>query len=130
MSLKALGLRIQLSSHAPGDSCPSAQSINKFIVVDGGGVHKTTVDFCACHSAADRYVQLLRWRLYPATFNNPSTAFSFNLLENFLAISFNTRLSQLHFMDFLHQKMDNSGLRDVSVSTKFPGGNCWLSSEM
>ena len=119
MSLKALGLRIQLGSHPPGNSCPGAQSINKFVIVDGGGVHETTVDFCACHGAADRHVQLLRRRLYPATFDNPSTAFSFELLQDFLAISFNTQLLQLHFMDFLRQKMDNSSLRDVPVWTTF-----------
>jgi hypothetical protein len=114
-SLKALGLRIQLGNHPPGDRCPGAQSINTFIIVDGAGVHDTTVDFCACHGAAEQHVQLLRRRLYPATFDNPSTAFSFQLLRDFLAISFNTRLSQLHFMDFLRQKMDNSGLRDIPV---------------
>jgi hypothetical protein len=123
-SLKALGLRIQLGNHSPGDSCPGAQSINSFVIVDAGGVHDTVVDFCACHGAPERYVQLLRRRLYPATFNNPSTAFSFQLLRDFLAISFNMRLSQLHFLDFLRQKMDNSGLRDIPVGTVLELGSC------
>jgi hypothetical protein len=115
-SLKDIGLRVQLGLHPPGEACNGRQTINDFVIVDITGIHVVTLDFCACYNAPERYIQLLRMRLYPATFENPSTAFSFQVLRDFLSLSFNTRLSQLHFMDFLSQKMDLSGLRNTPVS--------------
>jgi hypothetical protein len=117
ISLKQIGFRLQLGYHPPGEACSGRQTINEFIIVDVTGVHTVTLDFCACYNAPERYIQLLRMRLYPATFDNPSTAFSFQTLRDFLSLSFNTRLSQLHFMDFLGQKMDLTGLRDIPVSS-------------
>jgi hypothetical protein len=114
-SLKDIGLRIQLGQHPPGEACSGRQTTNDFTIVNLTGIHVVTLDFCACYGAPERHVQLLRIRLYPATFDNPSTAFSFQILRNFLSLSFNTRLSQLHFMDFLWQKMDLTGLRDTPV---------------
>jgi hypothetical protein len=115
ISLKEIGLRVQLGQHQPGEACSGRQTINEFVIVDVTGIHTVTLDFCACYKAPDRYIQLLRMRLYPATFDNPSTAFSFEVLRDFLSLSFNTRLSQLHFIDFLSQKMDLTGLRNTPV---------------
>jgi hypothetical protein len=116
-TLQAMGLRIRLGprgAHQQGDSCHWPMTYSNFVVVDISGVHEVTIEFCGC-SKTPAYIQLLRMRLYPATFNTPSTAFTFQLLHDFLTISFNTRLSQHHFFDFLHQKMDNTGLREIPV---------------
>jgi hypothetical protein len=112
-----MGLKIRLGprgAHPRGDSCNWETTYSNFVVVDISGVHEVTVEFCGC-SNIPHYIQLLRMRLYPATFNTPSTAFTFQLLQDFLTISFNTRLSQHHFFDFLHQKVDNTGLREIPV---------------
>jgi hypothetical protein len=118
MSLKAMGLTIRLSSrsaHRPGESCQWGTKSANFVIVDISGIHEVAIEFCGC-GGTPPYIQLLRMRLYPATFNVPLTAFTFQLLRDFLTISFNTRLSQHHFFDFLQQKVDNSGLREIPVS--------------
>jgi hypothetical protein len=113
-----MGLTIRLSSrnaHRPGESCQWGTKSANFVIVDISGIHEVAIEFCGCGDTPP-YIQLLRMRLYPATFNVPSTAFTFQLLRDFLTISFNTRLSQHHFFDFLHQKADNTGLREIPVS--------------
>jgi hypothetical protein len=113
-TLKTLGLKLQLGCHR-GVSCNwSDPTPSNMVIVDITGVHEVSVIFCEC-SGVDTWIQLLRAQLYPATFGNPSTAFTFEVLRDFLSISFNTRLSQLHWMEFLRAKMDGTGLRDIPV---------------
>ena len=52
-------------------------------IVDRSGVHEIGVRWCCCPSAPERDMQLMAANLFPATFRNPKTAFTFRVLEEF-----------------------------------------------
>ena len=51
--------------------------------VDITGVHFLPVRFCSCSNAPPRYIQLLRYGLYPVSYDRPQTAFTFRVLDDF-----------------------------------------------
>ena len=53
-------------------------------VVDSAGVFDMEVLFCACSDAKPMHEQLLRTGLFPASFKQIETVFSFSVLDNFL----------------------------------------------
>ncbi|KAH9069437.1 hypothetical protein EDB83DRAFT_2314461 [Lactarius deliciosus] len=52
-------------------------------VVDRSGVHEIGLSWCRCPEAAEHDMQLMMAGLFPATFQNPKTAFTFRVLEEF-----------------------------------------------
>ena len=52
-------------------------------IVDRSGVHEIGVRWCCCLNAPERNMQLMMAGLFPATFRNPKTAFTFRVLEEF-----------------------------------------------
>jgi hypothetical protein len=52
-------------------------------VIDRSGVHEIGVSWCRCPEAPERDMQLMMAGLFPATFHNPKTAFTFRVLEDF-----------------------------------------------
>jgi CxC2 like cysteine cluster associated with KDZ transposases len=119
-NLKLLGLRIQLG-HAPSHRCynPRPSSGNNFIVVDTNGIHEVALDFCGCDTAQLRYKQLLRARWYPATTTDPQTAATFNVLEHYHLLSYESKVSAYEFYHSLARRSDNTGLSTIRVSVKF-----------
>jgi hypothetical protein len=52
-------------------------------IIDRSGVHEIGVRWCCCLNAPKRNMQLMAAGLFPATFRNPRTAFTFRVLEEF-----------------------------------------------
>jgi hypothetical protein len=52
-------------------------------IIDRSGVHEIGVSWCSCPEAPERDLQLMMAGLFPATFHNPKTAFTFRVLEEF-----------------------------------------------
>jgi len=52
-------------------------------IIDRSGVHEIGVRWCCCLDAPGRDMQLMEAGLFPATFRNPRTAFTFRVLEEF-----------------------------------------------
>jgi len=52
-------------------------------IIDRSGVHEIGVRWCCCPDAPERDMQLMAAGLFPATFQNPKTAFTFWVLEEF-----------------------------------------------
>ena len=52
-------------------------------VVDRSGIHEIGVSWCCCSGAPEHDMQLMMAGLFPATFHNPKTAFTFRVLEDF-----------------------------------------------
>ncbi len=52
-------------------------------IIDRSGVHEIGVRWCCCPDALERDMQLMTAGLFPATFRNPKTAFTFRVLEEF-----------------------------------------------
>ena len=76
------------------------------------GWHKLRVMFCTCDMKArwdERYRQLIRMRWYPASFDRPRTAFSFDLLETYHKLTLQGKLNVYDFYLAIMQKTDNRG---------------------
>ncbi|KAG1884562.1 hypothetical protein F4604DRAFT_1878640 [Suillus subluteus] len=112
--LKSLGLRVQLG-HTPGDHCynPCPSAGNDFVVVDVNRIHEVALDFCGCDTAQLRYKQLLRMRWYPATTTDPQMAATFNVLEHYHLLSYESKVSAYEFYHNLSRCSDNTGLSPV-----------------
>jgi hypothetical protein len=52
-------------------------------IIDRSGIHEIGVRWCCCSNSHGRDMQLMAAGLFPATFRNPKTAFTFRVLEEF-----------------------------------------------
>ena len=95
-----------------GAACPLSSPPYDLVVIDTNGWHKLRVRFCGCeadNSRPEHYCQLLRMRWYPASFNRPRTAFSFDLLETYHKVTLQGKLNLYDFYLATMQKSDNQG---------------------
>lgn len=86
-----------------------------FVIVDCNGVHQVALDYCGCSSAAKVTIQLLRAQLYPATVQAPKTAATFNVLEFFQVLTFDSKASVFEFYRTLSRRTDNTGCLNIPV---------------
>ncbi|KZP23155.1 hypothetical protein FIBSPDRAFT_952228 [Athelia psychrophila] len=109
-TLKDLGLQIQLG-HGAGERCvnPMRAAGDDFVIIDCNGVHAVALDYCGCTSANKETIQLLRARLYPASAQAPKTAATFNVLEFFHLLTFDSKASVFEFYHTLTRRTDNTG---------------------
>jgi CxC2 like cysteine cluster associated with KDZ transposases len=75
------GLQFVFGSSNPGRTDKDGNPI--ITVVDRSGVHEIGVNWCSCPDAPEHDMQLMMAGLFPATFRNPKTAFTFRVLEDF-----------------------------------------------
>ncbi|KAJ6590439.1 hypothetical protein DFH09DRAFT_1074071 [Mycena vulgaris] len=112
-SLKELGLRIQLG-HWVGRNhkctLPQPAAGDVFVIVDESGVHEVNLDFCGCGTGGAPPLQLLRARLYPATVVAPRTAATFNILDGFELLAYESKCSAYEYYHSLARRTDNTGL--------------------
>ncbi|KAI6142208.1 hypothetical protein BKA82DRAFT_3985410 [Pisolithus tinctorius] len=66
-------------------------------VINVTGVHFITVHWCQCEAAESLQVQLLRAKLFPATFEKPSTAFTFAVLDDFVRDNLECGMSRMNY---------------------------------
>ncbi|KAF8185780.1 hypothetical protein K438DRAFT_1765569 [Mycena galopus ATCC 62051] len=64
---------------------PGDPDIGQFTIGDHNGFHTAWIEFCQCLRPGDdaRWQQLLAVRLFPATFEQPQTAFMFTAMKQF-----------------------------------------------
>jgi hypothetical protein len=111
-SLKQLGLVIQL-----GHNGGAVQA--DFVIVDTSRIHNVSLQYRECYQvvgASQHDIQLLQFSCFPSTVLRPCTAFTFNILETFHAITLQGKLSAYDFYQALLHKTDNTGLDDVKAS--------------
>ena len=119
--LKDLGLRVQLG-HPPGHKCavPEHAFGDNFVVIDVLGIFPVGLDFCNCEAAVDHVIQLLRFRWFPATVQNPKTAATFRVLKSFQLLGFESRTSAFEFYNSLVRLSDNTGTKPLKVRRRGP----------
>ncbi|KAH9482438.1 hypothetical protein JR316_0004538 [Psilocybe cubensis] len=108
-SLKKLGMRVQLGH----DDCPIPMVAfnDEFVVIARTGIHEIALDYCGCPSAPSKPIQLLRARLFPSTVGDPKTAATFDVLEHFQLLSFNSKVSGYEYYSTLSRLTDNTGTK-------------------
>ncbi|KAH9173120.1 hypothetical protein EDB89DRAFT_2114027 [Lactarius sanguifluus] len=76
-------------------------------VVDRSGVHEIGVSWCRCPEAAEHDMQLMMSGLFPATFQNPKTAFTFRVLEEFHLDNLECKTTPSQFFSHLRRLTSN-----------------------
>jgi hypothetical protein len=89
-----------------------------FRVFDISGIHHVSVDFCDCRTGGIVHTrtQLLRARWFPATFNRPKTAFTFDCLDTFHLLTLQGKMPLYDFYHTVLHKTDNMELQKPVVS--------------
>ncbi|KAI6097374.1 hypothetical protein EDD16DRAFT_1697917 [Pisolithus croceorrhizus] len=72
-------------------------------VIDVTGVHFVLVQACQCVNAESHHMQLFHAKLYPSTFERPSTTFTFLVLDDFLRDNVECGTSGMNYYSKLHQ---------------------------
>ena len=86
------------------------------MVIDSVGIFEMEVLFCACSDKKPMHKQLLRTSLFPATFKQIETVFSFRVLDNFLVDNLECKTTAQQYFSKL-QSMTSSMFPDnVPVS--------------
>lgn len=97
--------------HPMGD-CPSrapSRSFDTHIdVVHINGVHQIALSFCGCLNAGDKFVQLLRHRLFPSTAAQPRLAFTFDFLRSFDVHTLVAKTSAYDYMRAVQRITNNA----------------------
>ena len=89
------------------------------VVVDVSGVHQLVVGWCCCQGAPDHATQLFEHDLFPASTSQPSTAFSFAVLEYFHIDAVECKTSASNFFSKLRRLTNFSSPQSVPVSKSF-----------
>jgi hypothetical protein len=70
--------------HPGGSPCDNSRlGASVFTVLHTNGMHRVRVSFCGCSGGPERWRQLMRCRLWPATTHDPKTVATFDLLCQF-----------------------------------------------
>ncbi|KAL0572707.1 hypothetical protein V5O48_009258 [Marasmius crinis-equi] len=111
-TLAILGLIIQLG-HPAGECCGLPEPFRVgFTVVDVFGIQDVNINSCLCQRedvVGNRLQQLLRFQLYPATVQNPSTVFTFRLLNLFHTLTLQGKITLYDFYRSLEKRTDGTG---------------------
>jgi hypothetical protein len=86
-----------------------------FTVVHTNGIHNTSVRFCCCESS-DRVIQLIRSDLFPATTEQPETAFTFQALKEFQMHHLQSKANAFDWIASLRRLTNNVCPHKISVS--------------
>ncbi|KAJ7817572.1 hypothetical protein B0H13DRAFT_2379555 [Mycena leptocephala] len=116
VTLKSLGLRIQLG-HTGYETCSNPTPAHQdFTVIHSNGIHAVAVDYCGCsqaHAAGERIEQTLRRSWYPATNLEPQTCATFRVLETFHIMTLQGKVTTYDFYGGLEKLTDNAGLGNM-----------------
>ncbi|KAJ3964940.1 hypothetical protein EV361DRAFT_975265 [Lentinula raphanica] len=104
-----------------GVCCPNATEPLLMNLVDVNGIHATRVTFCQCidHS---KWRQLFDANFFPATVDQPQTAFTFELLHHWTILNLQSKITAHHYVAALRHQTDNvftGNVPDVSNQFRF-----------
>ena len=91
--------------------------LGKIVVVASTGIFERSVKWCTCPNAPEKHIQLLRSRLFPATFIKPKTAFTFEVLDHFRLDALECNTSAHNFMTKLTRRTNEIYPGTVPAST-------------
>ncbi|THU76828.1 hypothetical protein K435DRAFT_561366, partial [Dendrothele bispora CBS 962.96] len=124
VSLKRLGLVVQLG-HPDGSTCPDPRNgPSKLIVVHTNGLHRIRLNYCGCSRSIStltrcqhqKWEQLMRARWFPGTHIRPKTTCTFQMLEQFHILTLSGKITAYDYYKGLERLTDNTGLK-IPVSS-------------
>ncbi|KIM74954.1 hypothetical protein PILCRDRAFT_79556, partial [Piloderma croceum F 1598] len=78
-------------------------------IVASTGIFKRSIRWCHCAKSSKRFVQLLlRAKLFPASFKNPKTAFTFEVLDQFQLDALECKTAAMNFMSKIGRVTDEA----------------------
>lgn len=90
---------------------------NPYILyIDAFGVHHIATHFCECEGCPSHDEQLFDMGLFPASYKDPRTAFSFTCLDQFLLANREGKIPALAYWRTLKRLTNSSFPNDVPVS--------------
>ncbi|TDL22683.1 hypothetical protein BD410DRAFT_803124, partial [Rickenella mellea] len=110
----SLGLILHLGHHGmPCDEIATDRAPSTLIITHTNGIHESKVHWCACKGCPSRVSQLVRAGLFPATPENPESAFTIKLLEEFHLHTLTSKKSAYDFFKALYRLTNNAFPDDV-----------------
>src|ERR1700733_337953 len=98
--------------HQPSQSSEStahSESRSTLTIVASTGIFKRSIRWCHCAKSSKQYVQLLlRAKLFPASFKNPKTAFTFEVLDQFRLDALECKTAAMNFMSKIGRITDEA----------------------
>ncbi|KAG1733409.1 uncharacterized protein EDB91DRAFT_1084462 [Suillus paluster] len=100
-------------------------------IVDKSGVHTHIIKYCMCADAPSADLQLFRLGLFPASFTQPKTTFTFDVLDDFLLDNLECGTSAMNYYSFGHEEKDvePGDLALFCLACPQPGINVTLPTE-
>ena len=98
-------------------------------IIDRSGVHEIGVRWCCCPDAPERDMQLMAAGLFPATFRNPKTAFTFRVLEEFHLDNLECKTTPSQFISRLRRLTSDEFPNAVPVGQASTSADCGLTCE-
>ena len=109
-------MRVQLGHSGARCPCPESGS-HHFTVLDLSGVHHINIDYCGCPDISlSKVVQILRHGWFPAMFDRPQMAFTFECLSFFHELTLQGKVNMYDFYHTIMRVSDNAGLSKTVVS--------------
>ncbi|KIN97577.1 hypothetical protein M404DRAFT_94807, partial [Pisolithus tinctorius Marx 270] len=94
------------------DGCPPNLQAPKnrscLIVVHTSGIHYCNVQYCRCPGADDSHIQLMQAGMFPATTKATRTAFTFQVLDDFVRDNVECGTSAMNFYSKLRRITSNA----------------------
>ena len=121
VGLADLGLRLHLGHGS--QKCPIASNgPREMTIVHEHGISTILIQFCEClhhHTslATPDSLQLLRYGLFPGSWERPRTAFTVQILKSFHLLALQSQITAHDFMRYLRRKTDNVFPDSTPVST-------------
>jgi CxC2 like cysteine cluster associated with KDZ transposases len=105
--------------YQPSEAQSAMHSVSRseIIIVSSTGICTRSVRWCHCAKSPDRFVELLlRAKLFPASFKNPKTAFTFEVLDHFRVDALECKTAAMNFMSKLRRMTNEAFPSRVPVS--------------
>lgn len=99
-------------------------------VVDRSGVHEIGVSWCRCPEAPGHDMQLMMAGLFPATFYNPKTVFTFRVLEDFHLDNLECKTTPSQFFSRLRRLTNDEFPNTVPVRRFNVSAKYWLTRKL
>lgn len=114
-SLFLLGQVINLI-HPDGSDCTSQGPTQVFTILHTTGTHKLRCHQCTCSASGPPLSQLIANKLFPATYKNPQTAFTFASLKLYDVANLKSNINIKQYCDSL--LANSPGSKDQTMSEK------------